>query len=212
MGLFGPPGNGKTMIAKCVVTEIDATFFSISASSITSKYVGDAERIMRTLFGMAREKSPSIIFIDEIDSMLTARGGKNEAESSRRIKTEFLIQFDGVKKASDTEKRVLVIGATNLPDQLDEAVLRRFGKRIMVPLPGPDTRRGILKLLMSKQKTIISHDDYEEIVTKCDGYSCSDLATLCKDAAMGPIRSLGAKILEIKNQADMPAIEKKHFD
>ena len=210
--LFGPPGNGKTMIAKCVAAGCQSTFFSISASSITSKFVGDAERIMRTLFNLAREKSPSIIFIDEIDSMLTARGGKNEAESSRRIKTEFLIQFDGVKKASDTEKRVLVIGATNLPDQLDEAVLRRFGKRIMVPLPGPDTRRGILKLLMSKQKTQITHDQYEEIVTKCDGYSCSDLATLCKDAAMGPIRSLGAKILEIKNQADMPAIEKKHFD
>merc|ERR1719206_1409674 len=97
--LFGPPGNGKTMIAKCVAAGCQSTFFSISASSITSKFVGDAERIMRTLFSLAREKSPSIIFIDEIDSLLTARGGKNEAESSRRIKTEFLIQFDGVKKA-----------------------------------------------------------------------------------------------------------------
>eukprot|EP01084_Bolivina_argentea_P287517 493368_1 len=87
--LFGPPGNGKTMIAKCVAAQCQSTFFSISASSITSKFVGDAERIMRALFNLAREKSPSIIFIDEIDSMLTARGGKNEAESSRRIKTEF---------------------------------------------------------------------------------------------------------------------------
>jgi len=115
--LFGPPGNGKTMIAKCVAAGCQSTFFSISASSITSKFVGDAERIMRTLFSLAREKSPSIIFIDEIDSLLTARGGKNEAESSRRIKTEFLIQFDGVKKAGDA-----------------------------------DTRRGLLRLLMSKQK------------------------------------------------------------
>ena len=210
--LFGPPGNGKTMIAKCVAAGCQSTFFSISASSITSKFVGDAERIMRTLFNLAREKSPSIIFIDEIDSMLTARGGKNEAESSRRIKTEFLIQFDGVKKASDTEKRVLVIGATNLPDQLDEAVLRRFGKRIMVPLPDGETRMGILRLLMSKQKTVLSEKDYEKITAKCDGYSCSDLSTLCKDAAMGPIRALGAKILELGSTADMPPIERTHFE
>merc|ERR1719206_667667 len=210
--LFGPPGNGKTMIAKCVAAGCQSTFFSISASSITSKFVGDAERIMRTLFNLAREKEPSIIFIDEIDSLLTARGGKNEAESSRRIKTEFLIQFDGVKKAGDAEKRVLVIGATNLPDQLDEAVLRRFGKRIMVPLPEADTRRGLLRLLMSKQKTQLSDADYDKVVKRCDGYSCSDLATLCKDAAMGPIRSLGAKILELGSTADMPAINFDHFD
>jgi len=209
--LFGPPGNGKTMIAKCVAAECECTFFSISASSITSKWVGDAERIMRSLFNLAREKAPSIIFIDEIDSMLTARGGKNEAESSRRIKTEFLIQFDGVKKASDSAKRILVIGATNLPDQLDEAVLRRFGKRIMVPLPDADTRCGLLQLLMSRQKTELTDSDYGEIVQQTNGYSCSDLATLCKDAAMGPIRSLGAKILEMQS-SEMPAIKKLHFE
>merc|ERR1719206_52057 len=146
--LFGPPGNGKTMIAKCVATEIDSTFFSISASSITSKFVGDAERIMRTLFGMAREKAPSIIFIDEIDSLLTARGGSNEAQSSRRIKTEFLVQFDGVHSAKDLQASILVIGATNLPDQLDEAVLRRFSKRIQVPHPEFATRYGLIRTLM----------------------------------------------------------------
>merc|ERR1712130_693728 len=211
--LFGPPGNGKTMIAKCVAAGCQSTFFSISASSITSKYVGEAERIMRTLFNLAREKQPSIIFIDEIDSLLTARGGKNEAESSRRIKTEFLVQFDGVKATADgKEARVLVIGATNLPDQLDEAVLRRFGKRILVPLPDSETRMGILRLLMSKQKTSLSNKDYERITKKCDGYSCSDLSSLCKDAAMGPIRALGAAILQLNSTADMPPIELKHFE
>jgi len=91
-------------------------------------------------------------------------------------------------------------------------VLRRFGKRIMVPLPDADTRRGILRMLMSKQKTQLSAADYEHVVERCDGYSCSDLSTLCKDAAMGPVRALGAGILKIQNTADVPPINKEHFD
>ena len=209
--LFGPPGNGKTMIAKAVASSCKGTFFNISASSITSKWVGNAERIMRTLFNMARENSPSIIFIDEIDSLLTTRGGNNEAESSRRIKTEFLIQFDGVKKESDINAKILVIGATNLPDQLDDAVLRRFGKRILVPLPDKNTREGLLKILIKKQRHNLNNSDFNKIVDKTDGYSCSDISQVCKDAAMGPIRDLGADIVNIENKDDMPYIELKHF-
>ncbi|ETO15595.1 AAA domain protein [Reticulomyxa filosa] len=208
--LFGPPGNGKTLIAKCVARECNATFFSISASSITSKFVGDAERIMRTLFSIAREKAPSIIFIDEIDSLLTARGGQNEAESSRRIKTEFLVQFDGVHKASEAEARMLVIGATNLPHQLDDAVLRRFSKRIMVPLPDENTRYALLQNLMKKQNCEMTPWDMKEIVKNTNGYSFSDLTLLCKDAAMGPVRELGAEIMHT-SQEDIPPISKKHF-
>merc|ERR1712087_840828 len=211
--LFGPPGNGKTMIAKCVATECDATFFSISASSITSKYVGEAERIMRTLFNLAREKQPSIIFIDEIDSLLTARGGNNEAESSRRIKTEFLVQFDGVKATADgKEARVLVVGATNLPDQLDEAVLRRFGKRILVPVPDEDARYGILRNLAAKQANELKEHEFRKIVQMTSLYSASDLSQLCKDASMGPLRDLGSAILEIDQQIEVPAIQFKHFE
>ena len=210
--LFGPPGNGKTMIAKCIASEYgqEYTFFNISASSLTSKWVGDAERMMRTLFDIAREKSPSIIFIDEIDSILTARGGKSEAESSRRIKTEFLIQFDGVSKKSMNDKKILIIGATNLPDQLDNAVLRRFNKRICVPLPDKDTRINLIKNLLKKQKYDISSDNMNNIGTKTDGYSCSDLKHLCSDASMGPIRDLGANILNMSNDF-IPTILYKHF-
>lgn len=201
------------MIAKCVATEIESTFFSISASSITSKYVGDAERIMRTLFGMAREKAPSIIFIDEIDSLLTSRGGKNEAESSRRIKTEFLVQFDGVHSSSDLKASILVIGATNLPEQLDEAVLRRFSKRILVPHPDYDTRYGIIVNLMREEPHDLGEDDFVKVAKSTDRYSCSDLAHLCKDAALGPLREMGAVLVEENfDEANLPKTGMKHFE
>ncbi|ETO16263.1 ATPase, AAA family protein, partial [Reticulomyxa filosa] len=205
--LFGPPGNGKTMIAKCVASSCKCTFFSISASSITSKFVGEAERLMRTLFRMARDKAPSIIFIDEIDSLLTARGGKSEAESSRRIKTEFLVQFDGVGASTQTnqEKQVLIIGATNLPEELDDAVLRRFSKRILVPQPDFEARYGLLRNLVQKQKNNLTEEDFQLISKKTDRYSCSDIKNLCKDAAMGPIRDLGANIVNFN-------ITIKHFE
>ena len=210
--LFGPPGNGKTMIAKCIATECDATFFSISASSITSNWVGEAERTMRTLFKVARERAPSIIFIDEVDSLLTARGSKNEAESSRRIKTEFLIQFDGVKAATETDKTVLVIGATNLPGQLDEAVLRRFGKRILVPVPDNDARYGIFRRLMKDEQHNLNENDFRKLVNKTELYSASDLTNVCKDAVMGPLRDLGAQVMMMDDDMECGPVTLKHFE
>ena len=216
--LFGPPGNGKTMIAKCVASQCNSTFFSISASSITSKYVGDAERIMRTLFGLARERSPSIIFIDEIDSLLRQRGGKNEAESSRRVKTEFLVQFDGVKKGSEAGARILVIGATNLPSELDDAVLRRFQKRILVPLPDKDTRYGLIKAQLLKLNDYnITKEQIMKIVKLTQGYSCSDIAGLVKEASMGPVREMFFNTtLDFNKKQDLTskidAVKFKHFN
>ena len=125
--LFGPPGTGKTMIAKAIASECNSTFFNISASSLTSKWVGESEKTVKSLFKVAYKKVPSIIFIDEIDSILSKRSG-SENEATKRLKTEFLIQFDGL--GSNTNARLLVIAATNRPMDLDEALLRRLPKRV----------------------------------------------------------------------------------
>ncbi|XP_059408784.1 spastin-like [Carassius carassius] len=186
--LFGPPGNGKTMLAKAVAMESNATFFNISAASLTSKYVGEGEKLVRALFAVARELQPSIIFIDEIDSLLCERR-EGEHDASRRLKTEFLLQFDGVQSGGDDD-RVLVMGATNRPQELDEAVLRRFAKRIYVALPTEETRLKLLKNLLSKHRNTLSLKELSQLARMTEGYSGSDLTSLAKDAALGPIREL----------------------
>ncbi|XP_048052189.1 spastin isoform X2 [Megalobrama amblycephala] len=185
--LFGPPGNGKTMLAKAVAMESNATFFNISAATLTSKYVGEGEKLVRALFAVARELQPSIIFIDEIDSLLCERR-EGEHDASRRLKTEFLIEFDGVQSGGD--ERVLVMGATNRPQELDEAVLRRFAKRIYVALPTEETRLELLKNLLSKHRNPLSQKELSQLARMTEGYSGSDLTSLAKDAALGPIREL----------------------
>lgn len=185
--LFGPPGTGKTMIGKCVASQCKATFFSISASSLTSKWVGEGERTVRALFMLARKLQPSVVFIDEIDSLLSQRT-ENENEGSRRIKTEFLVQFDGVGTNSDDS--ILIIGATNRPSEIDEAARRRLVKRIYVPLPDIKARKFIIQNLTDEYKSDISENDYESLADQTDGYSGSDLYNLCREVSMEPIREI----------------------
>lgn len=185
--LFGPPGNGKTLLARAVATQCNATFFSISAASLTSKYVGEGEKLVRALFSIARELQPSIIFIDEVDSLLSERR-ENEHEASRRLKTEFLVEFDGLP--CNPDERVLVMAATNRPQELDEAALRRFSKRVYVTLPDSSTRFILLKRLLEKHGDPLSDTELREMALLTEGYSGSDLTGLAKDAALGPIREL----------------------
>ncbi|KAF5916802.1 hypothetical protein HPG69_012161 [Diceros bicornis minor] len=185
--LFGPPGTGKTLIGKCIASQSGATFFSISASSLTSKWVGEGEKMVRALFAVARCQQPAVIFIDEIDSLLSQRGD-GEHESSRRIKTEFLVQLDGATTSS--EDRILVVGATNRPQEIDEAARRRLVKRLYIPLPEASARKQIVTNLMSKEQCCLSEEEIELVVQQSDGFSGADMTQLCREASLGPIRSL----------------------
>ncbi|XP_072009253.1 fidgetin-like protein 1 isoform X2 [Engystomops pustulosus] len=189
MLLFGPPGTGKTLIGKCIACQSGATFFSISASSLTSKWVGEGEKMVRALFTVARCHQPAVIFIDEIDSLLSQRGD-GEHESSRRIKTEFLVQLDGATTSS--EDRILVVGATNRPQEIDEAARRRLVKRLYIPLPEASARKQIVVNLMSQENCCATEKEVDAIVLQAEGFSGADMTQLCREAALGPIRSLQA--------------------
>nr|XP_034964203.1 spastin isoform X3 [Zootoca vivipara] len=206
--LFGPPGNGKTMLAKAVAAESNSTFFNISAASLTSKYVGEGEKLVRALFAVARELQPSIIFIDEVDSLLCERR-EGEHDASRRLKTEFLIEFDGVQ--SSGEDRILVMGATNRPQELDDAVLRRFIKRVYVSLPNEETRLLLLKNLLSKQGNPLTQKELAQLARMTEGYSGSDLTALAKDAALGPIRELKPEQVKNMSASEMRNIKLSDF-
>lgn len=185
--LFGPPGTGKTLIGKCIACQSGATFFSISASSLTSKWVGEGEKMVRALFAIARCHQPAVIFIDEIDSLLSQRTD-GEHDSSRRIKTEFLVQLDGA--ATSSEDRILVVGATNRPQEIDEAARRRLAKRLYIPLPEADARRQIVTNLMLQEKKQLGAEELEKVVSSTEGFSGADMTQLCREAALGPIRSI----------------------
>ncbi|XP_066152524.1 fidgetin-like protein 1 isoform X2 [Euwallacea fornicatus] len=206
--LFGPPGTGKTLIGKCVASQSKSTFFSISASSLTSKWIGDGEKMVRALFQVARAHQPAVIFIDEVDSLLTQRSDQ-EHESSRRIKTEFLVQLDGA--ATDSEEKLLIIGATNRPQELDEAARRRFVKRLYIPLPEYEARVELLKKLISSEKHSLIEQQFNEIANLAEGYSGADIKNLCSEAALEPIRSIDFKNIENIQASEVRSLKMTDF-
>jgi katanin p60 ATPase-containing subunit A1 len=208
------------MLAKAVATECGTTFFNISASSVVSKWRGDSEKLVRVLFELARHHAPSTVFLDEIDAVMSARdgeggeggGGGGDHEASRRMKTELLIQLDGLHSGATHPPRaesesqsgaesesagslVFLLAATNLPWSLDPALLRRLEKRVMVPLPSEEAREKMIAGMLAR-RAISNAVDFAELARRTEGYSGSDVATLCKEMAMRPLRRLMERLDE----------------
>jgi len=190
--LYGPPGTGKSYLAKAVATESDGTFFSVSSADLMSRWLGDSEKLVRNLFQLARdaareEGKPAIIFIDEIDSMCSTRS-EGESDATKRIKTEFLVQMNGV--GHDGGEQVLVLAATNIPWGLDSAVRRRFERRIYIPLPDVAARAHMFRLHLGDTPNDLNDADFWELAQTTDGYSGSDINVAVRNAMMESVRTL----------------------
>eukprot|EP00252_Welwitschia_mirabilis_P027239 TRINITY_DN929_c0_g1_i1.p1 TRINITY_DN929_c0_g1~~TRINITY_DN929_c0_g1_i1.p1 ORF type:complete len:385 (-),score=79.27 TRINITY_DN929_c0_g1_i1:282-1436(-) len=184
--LYGPPGTGKTMLAKAIAKEARAAFINVKLSTLMSKWFGESQKLVSALFSLAYKLQPSIIFIDEVEGFLGHRHS-GECEASATIKTEFMSLWDGL--TTDQNARVMVIGATNRPEELDDAIIRRLPKAIEVGLPNCEERAKILKVIL-RDEDVDDDIDYNHLASLCEGYSGSDLKELCKRAAYIPIREL----------------------
>ena len=176
---YGPPGTGKTFLAKAVATECKRTFFNVTSATITSRYLGESEKLVSHLFTLAQQMAPSTIFFDEIDSIASQRGTAHEGEPARRMKAQLLTALEGIDGASD-QSNVFVLAATNFPWDLDEALLRRFQKRIYIPLPDNEGRESILRMQLGEMAD--ENFDFKGNAEKLEGYSCADITNLCRDA------------------------------
>lgn len=207
--LFGPPGTGKTLLAKALATEAGANFLSITGSTLTSKWFGDAEKLTKALFSFASRLAPVIIFIDEVDSILGARGGASEHEATRRMRNEFMAAWDGLR--SKESQRILVLGATNRPFDLDDAVIRRLPRRIYVDLPDAENRAKILRVILAQEK-VVDDFDFNELACATEGYSGSDLKNLCIAAAYRPIQELLEEEKKAGQRNSIPALRMLTFN
>ena len=183
---YGPAGCGKTLVAKAVASEVNATFFNVSAANIVSKWLGESERLVMSLFELARKNQPAIIFIDELDSIGVSRSG-DDVGGERRLKTQLLTELQGL--ASNEDERITLIGATNLPWELDFALRSRFEKKIHVPLPNREARAKIFEIHMEDVE-VAPTIEYEELADLTEGYSGRDISVVCREAALEPIRDL----------------------
>lgn len=174
-------------MAKAVATEANnSTFFSVSSSDLVSKWLGESEKLVRNLFELARQHKPSIIFIDEVDSLCGSRS-ENESESARRIKTEFLVQMQGVGNSTEG---ILVLGATNIPWVLDSAIRRRFEKRIYIPLPEENARMIMFKIHLGNTAHVLTEENLKQLAKQTEGYSGADISIIVRDALMQPVRKV----------------------
>ena len=198
--LYGPPGTGKTQLVRNCAATAGIEFVAVTAADISSRFYGDSEKAVRTLFENLRAKAPALLFIDEADLCMAA-GGSDTHDATLRVKSEILQQMSGVFTSSTD--RVVVVMATNHPEHIDPAVLRRLEKRIYVGMPTHGDRATILRQFASKNKHSLSDADFDEIARRTEGYSGSDLRRLAREAAMRPVEQM---ILQNKATTEIPNI------
>lgn len=193
--LYGPPGCGKTMLAKAIASESSAIFINIRMSTIMDKWFGESNKLVAAIFSVARKLQPSIVFIDEIDSFLRERQSSDH-EVTSNLKTEFMTLWDGLTTgAAGDAGRIMVLGATNRPNDIDDAILRRMPKRFPVPLPNRAQRRRILEITL-KDARLAADFDLELVVAKTAGMSGSDIREACRNAAWAATRETIRKNIE----------------
>ncbi|XP_013386414.1 vacuolar protein sorting-associated protein 4B-like [Lingula anatina] len=187
--LYGPPGTGKSRLAQAVSSEIRSNFYSVSSSDLISSWVGESEKLIKELFQHATsQEGRSVVFIDEIDSVCRKRSS-HEEEHTRRVKTELLKQMEGADSSGSSD-RIFLLCATNCPWELDPAFLRRFQKRIYIPLPDVEARHALMRLHCQGNDVQLSDEDWLLLAQKTEGFSGSDLATLVNAALFEPVRDL----------------------
>jgi ATPases of the AAA+ class len=201
--LYGPPGCGKTLLAKAVATESEANFIAVKGPEVLSKWVGESERAIREIFSKARQAAPCVVFFDEIDSIVPRRGYRYDSGVTDRIVNQLLTEMDGLEKLEG----VVVIGATNRPDILDPALLRpgRFDRLVYVPPPDRAARLEILKV-HTRRMPLAEDVDLERIAETTEGYTGADLAALCREAAILALREAG-KPTKVEMRHFLKAIE-----
>jgi transitional endoplasmic reticulum ATPase len=208
--MCGPPGCGKTLMAKAIANESQVNFISVKGPALLSKWVGESEKGIRDTFRKALQAAPCIIFFDEIDALLPTRnGGSADSNVSQRVMSQFLAEFDGIEEL----KGVLVLGATNRPDMLDPAVLRpgRFDEIIEIPLPEKTDREAIFKVHL-RGKPVEAAVDQEELAARTGGFSSAEIASICNRAALTAVRRAVKAAEEAKENASRPAITREDLE